>query len=338
MKQRDLNLGIIGAGRIADIHARSIQAVETARIAGVVDVDSKRVERFASIYHTRSYASVDALLEDQSIDAVIICSPTFAHAEQAIHAAEAGKHILCEKPLAMTLEEADRIIAATDRAGVILMVGHVLRLMPEYRSACELLTGGELGQVRTMYAARMSGLTAGAWQGWLLDDRFSLGVFDAQIHDLDFFTWVLGKGQTIESRGWRAPAGALEHVSSVLTYDQECWVIAESSFAVPPTYPFTMYLRAICERGVLEFHFQGESYAKPNSRRLTLYSSQGKARDLTPPSGDPYADQMRRFVAGVQRGEAPSHGCAKDARAVLSLALAAQRSLEKGGKPVTLST
>ena len=121
-----------------------------------------------------------------------------------------------------------------------------------------------------------------------------------------------------------------------MTYDQECWVIAESSFAVPPTYPFTMYLRAIGERGVLEFHFQGESYAKPTARRLTLYSAQGNPQDLTPPVGDPYADQMRRFVAGVQNGEQPSHGCAEDARAVLGLALAAQRSLEKGGKPVTL--
>ncbi len=163
-------------------------------------------------------------------------------------------------------------------------------------------------------------------------------MFDAQIHDLDFFTWVLGKGWTIASRGWRAPAGALEHVTSVLTYDQECWVIAESSFAVPPTYPFTMYLRAIGERGVLEFHFQGESYAKPTARRLTLYSSQGNARDLTPPAGDAYRDQMCRFVTSVQTGEPPSHGCAEDARAVLGLALAAQRSLEKGGEPVTLTT
>ena len=338
MGQRDLNIGVIGAGRIADIHARSIQAIEKARVAGVADVDLKRANRYAGAHHTRAYASIDALLEDKNIDAVVICSPTFAHAEQAIRAAQAGKHILCEKPMAMTLEEADRIIVAADQAGVILMIGHMLRLMPEYRLAYELLVDGEIGQVRTMYAARMSGLTAGAWQGWLLDDRFSLGVFDAQIHDLDFFTWVLGKGQTVTSRGWRAPAGALEHVTSVLTYDQECWAVVESSFAVPPTYPFTMYLRAIGERGVLEFHFQGESYAKPTSRRLTLYSSQGNARDLTLPVGDPYADQMSRFVAGAQSGEQPSHGCAEDARAVLGLALAARCSLEKGGKPVTLST
>lgn len=337
MGQRDLNIGIIGAGRIADVHSRCILTIETAHIAGVADVDYQRVERYASAYHTRPFASVDALLEDKSIDAVIICSPTSAHAEQAIRAAEAGKHILCEKPLAMTLEEADRIIAAVDRAGVILMVGHVLRLMPEYRFVYELLAGGELGQVRTMYAARMSGLTASAWQGWLLDDRFSLGVFDAQIHDLDFFTWVLGKGQTIASHGWRAPAGAFQHVTSVLTYDQECWAIAEGSFAVPPAYPFTMYLRAIGERGVLEFHFQGESYARPTARRLTLYSSQGNARDLTLPVGDAYCDQMRRFVTSVQSGEPPSHGRAEDARAVLGLALAAQRSLEKGGKPITLT-
>lgn len=333
-----MNIGIIGAGRIAHIHARSIQTIETARIAGVADVESQRADLFASTYNARAYASVDALLEDKSVDAVIICSPTYVHAEQAVQAAEAGKHLLCEKPLAMTLVEADRIIAAARRADVVLMVGHVLRLMPEYRLAYELLTGGQLGSVRTLYAARMSGLTAGAWQGWLLNDQFSLGVFDAQIHDLDFFSWVLGKGQTITSHGWRAPTGAWMHVDSVLIYDEERWAIVESSFAVPPTYPFTMYLRAIGERGALELHFQGESYAKPTARRLTLYPSQGNAQDLTPPVGDPYADQMRRFVTSVQSGEPPSHGCAEDARAVLGLALDAQRSLEGGGKPVTLTT
>ena len=336
MRQSNLNIGVIGAGRIAHIHARSIQGVEGTRVAGVVDVDSQRAERYAKAYHTRAYASVDTLLEDEDIEAVVICSPTFAHAEQAIRAAEAGKHILCEKPLAMTLEEADGIIAAADRAGVILMVGHVLRIMPEYRLAHEVLTGGELGQVHTMYAARMSGLTAGAWQGWLLDDRYSLGVFDAQIHDLDFFTWVFGKGQTITSRGWRAPAGALEHVTSVLTYDQECWAVIESSFAVPPTYPFTMYLRVIGERGTLEFQFKGESYAKATVRRLTLYPIQGDVRDLTPAEEDPYLTQMHHFVSGVRGDASPNHGQAADARAVLGLALSAKRSLAQRGEPVAL--
>jgi predicted dehydrogenase len=336
MGQHDLNIGVIGAGRIAEIHARSIQVIERVCVSGVADVDSNRAESYARTHHARAYASIDALLEDKSIDAVIICSPTFAHAEQAIRAAQAGKHILCEKPLAVTLEEADRIIAAADRAGVMLMVGHVLRLMPEYRIAYELLTGGELGHVRTMYAARMSGLTAGAWQGWLLDNRYSLGVFDAQIHDLDFFTWVLGKGQTITSRGWHAPAGAFEHVTSVLTFDEECWAVTESSFAVPPTYPFTMYLRAIGERGVLEFQFKGESYAKAAVRRLTLYPAQGGVRDLTPAEEDPYLIQMRHFVSGVRGAESQDHGKAADARAVLGLALSAKRSLDQGGEPISL--
>jgi predicted dehydrogenase len=202
--------------------------------------------------------------------------------------------------------------------------------------AHELLTSGQLGHVHTMYAARMSGMTRGAWQGWILNDRYSLGVFDAQIHDLDFFTWALGQGRTITSYGWRAPSGAWVHVDSCLVYDETTWVIAASSFAVPPTFPFTMLLRAICERGVLEFHFQGESYAKPTTRRLTLYPAQGDVQDLTPPIGDPYADQMSRFVTSIQYGELSLHGRPEDARAVLRLALAAQNSLERGGKPIDL--
>jgi predicted dehydrogenase len=331
-----LKLGIIGAGRIARIHARSVQAVAGASVAGVTDIEGERAQQLAATYHTRSYASVEALLADKTIDAAIICTPTALHVEQAVMAAQAGKHILCEKPLAMTLAEADRIIAAAEQAGVVLMVGHVLRLMPEYMRARELLSSGQLGGVHCLLAARMSGMTAGAWQGWILDDRYSLGVFDAQIHDLDFFTWLLGPGRNITSHGWRAPGGAWLHVDSCLVYDETCWAIAESSFAVPPTFPFTMHLRAICEKGVLEFHFQGESYAQSTTRRLSLYPEQGSVQDVTPPAGDPYADQMGRFVTSIRSGEISLHGRPEDARAVLGLALAARRSLERGGKPIDL--
>ena len=201
MGQVDLNIGIVGAGRIAHVHARSIEAVDQARLAGVVDVEAHRAEQFAKSYDIRSYESLEALLEDLTVDAVVICTPTFVHAEQAVQAAAAGKHILCEKPIAMTLEEADRIISTARRAGVTLMVGHVLRFMPEYRQVYEWLAGDELGLVHTLYMSRMSGAAAGAWQGWILGHQF--GALDAQIHDLDFLAWTLGKGQSVTSRGWR---------------------------------------------------------------------------------------------------------------------------------------
>jgi predicted dehydrogenase len=113
--------------------------------------------------------------------------------------------------------------------------------------------------------------------------------------------------------------------------------VIESSFAVPSTYPFTMYLRVIGERGVLEFQYKGESYANATLRRLTLYPMQGDVQDLTPAEEDPYLTQMHHFVSGVRGDTSPDHGQAVDARAVLELALAAQRSLAQGGEPVTLS-
>ena len=129
----------------------------------------------------------------------------------------------------------------------------------------------------------------------------------------------------------------MEHVTSVLTYDEECWAVIESSFAVPATYPFTMYLRVIGEQGVLEFQFKGESYAKATMRRLTLYPMHGDVRDLTPAEQDPYVTQMHHFVSGVRGDVSPDHGQAGDARAVLALALSAKRSLAQGGEPVALS-
>jgi predicted dehydrogenase len=121
-----------------------------------------------------------------------------------------------------------------------------------------------------------------------------------------------------------------------MAHDEGRWGMAESSFAVPPTYPFTMFLRAIGEQGTLEFQFKGESYAKPTARSLMLYPANGRVQDLTPSSGSPYLDQMEHFVTSVQQDIVPLYGHAADARAVLAVALAAQRSLESGGRPIGL--
>lgn len=334
MSSSELNVGIIGAGRVAQVHAQSIRAVDAARVAGVVDIDTRRAKEFATSYDASSYSSLEGMLDDDRIDAVVICTPTSLHAEQTVQAAEAGKHILCEKPIATTLDAADQMIAAARAADVTLMVGHVLRFMPEYVLAHELLEGGEIGAIRTLRAARMSGLVGGAWHGWLLDEEFGLGVFDTQIHDLDFLRWLLGETIQITSRGWRASAGGWAHVDSVLDYGDRCWAVVESSFAIPQTYPFTMYLRVIGERGVLEFDFKGESYAQPTVRQLTIYPPNGSPQDRTPPESNPYVDQMQQFVQSTRRGETPVQGHPKDARAALRLALAGQRSLNSGGKPV----
>jgi len=325
-----LNIGLIGAGRIAHVHAQSLHKVAGAKLVAVADVIYDRALEFANKYGVEA-SGIDALLENKEIDGVIICSPTYAHADQVLKAAAARKHIFCEKAIAVELREADQMIAAAKRAGVIFMVGHVLRFMPEYLTARELIESGTIGKPLTIYTARFTNLGGGSWQGWFLDPKRGLAVLDVYIHDLDYITWILGKGKTVVSKGWRGPTGAWVHISSTIEYPDGQWASAEGGCAVPPCFPFTMFLRVICEEGALVFNFEGTSYASPREKKLILYKK-GKRLPEYPAvsTEDPYEAQMRYFVECVRKGQEPQRGRAEDARTALEIALAARRSLELG--------
>src|SRR5437763_1788313 len=107
-----LSIGVIGAGRVSTAHARSATALERTRVAGVAEVDAERRERFAREYECPGFERYEALLEQPDIGAVVVALPHWLHAAVTIAALEAGKHVLLEKPMAMTVAECDAMIAA----------------------------------------------------------------------------------------------------------------------------------------------------------------------------------------------------------------------------------
>src|SRR5262249_51789709 len=142
-----LSIGIIGAGRVSTAHARSATALEQTRAAGVAEVDPERRERFAREYECPGFERYQELIEQPGIDAVVVALPHWLHAEVTIAALEAGKHVLLEKPMAMTVEECDRMIAAEERSGRKLMVGHSQHFFPVNLAVRALLETGEIGRI-----------------------------------------------------------------------------------------------------------------------------------------------------------------------------------------------
>ena len=113
-----LRFGIIGCGMISDWHARSIQELDGLELVGAADVYLPSLERLTERYGVRAYDSVDALLADPLIDAVCICTPSGYHAQYAVQAANAGKHVVVEKPMALTREQCDAVVEAAERNGI----------------------------------------------------------------------------------------------------------------------------------------------------------------------------------------------------------------------------
>ena len=142
-----LSVGVIGAGVIGRDHMREIDEVSCIRLAAVMDVDADHAQTSAKEFRAKAYMTLEDLLEDPEVEAVHVCTPHTQHVRPVVAAAEAGKHVLVEKPMALTLQDCDRMIAASEVAGTILMVGQTLRCDPAHLRVRELIAAGAIGEV-----------------------------------------------------------------------------------------------------------------------------------------------------------------------------------------------
>ena len=143
-----VRVGIIGCGMITQTrHAPEYSHNPNAELVGLFDANTERMNEFAALYNCRTYASVEELLADSSIEAVSICSPNFTHAQYSIMALRAGKHVLCEKPMALNADDSRKMMEEAGKAGRLLMIGHNQRLLPTHRRSREILKSGAIGRI-----------------------------------------------------------------------------------------------------------------------------------------------------------------------------------------------
>ncbi len=196
---------VIGAGRTGRVHAANLMfRVPTAEVIAIVDqvVDAAKAlarELGGLNYHP----SLSEALKKEKFDAVFITTPTFTHCDLVVEAAEAGKHVFCEKPMALNLDEADRMISAAEKNGVKLQIGFMRRFDPEFRKARSLIDEGVIGKpVLIKSVGRGPGLPP----KWALDPKTGLGmVAEVNSHDFDSLRWLMKS----EFKTIYAEAGAL---------------------------------------------------------------------------------------------------------------------------------
>jgi predicted dehydrogenase len=189
-------VGLIGCGKVGQIHAAALRGIPEAELVAVCDVSAERAGAFAGRYGARGYTDVDAMLRDSRVEAVVIGTPHPQHAAPAVRAAEAGVHVLVEKPLAATLADCDAMLAAANRAGVLLSVISQRRLYEPVRRMKEAIDAGKIGRpalgVFTMYSWREPAYyQSDPWRGkW---DTEGGGVLVNQSpHQLDLLRWFMG--------------------------------------------------------------------------------------------------------------------------------------------------
>jgi predicted dehydrogenase len=326
-----ITIALVGGGFMGASHAANYRALgDRVRVKTVASRKSDRAAAVAESLGADLTDDLQAAIRDPEVDVVDICLPTPLHRESAEEALAAGKHVLLEKPIALTLEDAEAIAAAAERSGRLFMVGLVLRFWPEYVELQRRIAGGELGRPVAVSTTRLSPPVD--WNDWMADPAKSGGVpVDLLIHDFDQMNWLLGTPRRVFAR-----ASHPDHVLAVVEYDG-AEGIAEGSMAMPKAYPFSSNVRVLAENGVAEYAFSaapaedgGNIGASDAARGLRLYPRGGEAVTVPVDSADPWGPEIAYFVECVEQGRAPEQGTAAQARAALAVSLAAVRSLESG--------
>lgn len=322
-----LRVGVVGAGFMGETHLTGWAAEGIP--AFVYDVDPARASAVAARTGARATGSLGELLA--GADVVDVCTATHRHREVAIAAAQAGRHVICEKPLARTLEDGAAILAACRRAGVRLFVAHVVRWFPEYERAHREVADGRIGDPAVLRLKRASFRPRHPAGHWFFDPARSGGmVVDLMIHDFDFARWIAGDVVAVHCRslGVDRPDLGVDHAYALLTHASGAISHVTGSWAYPPP-TFRTALEIAGSHGLIEY----DSAVAPSIVPY-LHSPGGDGAGAvglpgSPTAEDPYRLELREFHRAI-RDDVEARVTAEDGLEALRIALAADESARTG--------
>ena len=300
-----VGFGIVGCGMIADFHAQALRSIAGARLIGVTDVNFAGAQIFAEKHGVLAYKSYEDMLKNDAIQAVCVCTPSGYHAELAKSALLAGKHVAVEKPIAMTVSEADAVIEAAEKSGKLLMVISQLRFSRDAIRLRDAVQGGSLGQIRfcnlsMKYWREESYYAGSSWKGSRLLDG---GVLMNQgIHGIDLLRYVIGGVTVLSSVTDRiyhkieAPDTAL----ALLRYDCGALGTLEATTAAFPG--FDLQLEIIGEKGRAVFTQERLTSLVIDGIEQIIGSEPGKLGTASDPAAvgwQNHALQFKNFVSAI---------------------------------------
>lgn len=334
-----VNVCVVGLGRAGMVHAGNFQRhVPGAALAAVVEADREVLEaRAADLGVAARFTGIREALDGSPVDAVCITTPTFTHAEIAVAAASVGKHVLCEKPMALTLAEADRMLEAAASSGVVLQIGFMRRFDPAFREARQLVADGRIGRPMVIRSlTRGPGLPP----RWAWDLARSNGMLaEVNSHDFDTVRWIAGSEFTrvyAETSASKRPDLLQEfpgfYDSAVVTLRMADGALATIDGACPVDYGYDARLEVLGTEGVLQVgELRGGAVllcTRDSGVQSTPFASwRDRFREA-------YVAEAVHFVRCI-RGEEQPLATGLDGRRALEATLAANLS-SRLGAPVTL--
>jgi predicted dehydrogenase len=315
-----IRVGMIGIGFIGWIHWLAYHRLGGAK---VVAISESIPERLAGDWRNikgnfgppgeqvdlsgiNTYANLDDLLRDPQVELVDITLPTFLHADIAVRALEAGKHVFCEKPMALRLADCERMVAAAKQANRLLMIGHVLPFFPEYEWARKVISSGDYGKVRGGAFRRI--ISDPTWiKNFWSPERIGGPMLDLHIHDAHFIRLIFGMPQEVTTAG-RLRDGLPEFWHTQFRFaDPELVVEATSGTIDQQGRAFTHAFEIHLERATLVFDFAVIGGAGRYLCEPTLLDSNGNVEHPKLPGDDPidgFVSELREVTHSVSDGKA----------------------------------
>ena len=306
-----MKIAVLGLGFMGSTHLKAWRQIPGAQLAAVASNDKRRLAGdlsdiqgnlggpgdkldFSSV---AKYNRAEDAVRDPDVEAVDICLPTHLHERIAVLAMRCGKHVLVEKPMALDGAAADRMIAEAARHKRTLMAAQVVRFIPAYRSAADILKCGRLGSVRAAIFRRRC--AAPAWSAWLADPKQSGGgVFDLLIHDIDFCLHVFGKPEAVSASGYEDLPHGIDWILAQFWYPAIGAVAISGGWHHPAAYPFSMEFTIVADGGTLEFDSAGTALAE--------YGADGRQHLVDAPHTDGYRAELAYFLDCAVRGQPPA--------------------------------
>ena len=313
-----IHVGIVGIGFMGMIHYLAYRRLPGVKVHAVCEQDPLRrggdwrtikgnfgpAGEQTDLSGVAQYADLDAMLADPAIDLIDICLPTALHAPAAIQALAAGRHVLCEKPIALTPADGIAMVDAAHQAGRMLMIGHVLPFFPEYRFAYEAMTGGKYGRIQGGHFKRI--ISDPLWMPRYYDPAVIGGpMLDLHVHDAHFIRLTCGLPRAVQCAG-RMRGEVVERFHAQFRFDDpELTVTAASGVIAQQGRPFTHGFEIYLEKATLLYDFAVIGGEPALATPLTVLAQDGQVLRPELGGGDaitPFENELSEVVRAVQSG------------------------------------
>jgi len=336
MNERKVKVGVVGCGWISEVHLTSLKKIPEAEVVAVCDVIEEKAKKAATRFGVRKhYASYEKMLKDEEIEMVDILLPTELHAEAVMKALEANKHVIVEKPVARTIEEAEEIVRCVEKSKTKFTVAHNYRFWPKFNRVKEVIDRGDIGELRMAITTHRGWFWwKGAWTRWTIKRESGGPIVEVGIHPIDLLRWYFGNEVVRVYTLSRAVHFGME-VPDLIYITMEfknggIGIIEVSRTVVPRNYPFYHMLQVEGTKGSIQIY---DSY----DIEALIYNEQGvRVREgnlIIPLHG--YEQELRYFIRCILEDKSPLVS-AEDAKRAVEIGWTAVRSAELG-KPIELT-